>query len=324
MITRLARCCFSTSKSIWGERAPHNPIQAQQTLRLSEIYRTGHLAVSLEFFPPKTPAGETALFGHVERLISCAPDFVTCTYGAGGSTREKTLAVVDQIKQRFAVPVATHLTVVGSTVDQLRSYLTDARHRQVDNVVALRGDPPQGQKAFAGTAGGLCYCARIGSDDPREFPQFGIAVAGYPEKHQEAPNFEIDTLHLKDKVDAGADVVITQLFYDNVDFFRFRDRCAQLGIGVPVVPGILPITNLSQIQRIASLCGSKIPKVLVEKLAQKDDPDWQFVVGVEHACRQVAGLIEGGVPGLHFYVLNQSQAMLRIFETIRSVTAAKS
>jgi methylenetetrahydrofolate reductase (NADPH) len=290
-------------------------------LSFSYVYRPGRRAVSIELFPPKTAAGELALYSHVEKLLAYAPDFITCTYGAGGSTREKTLEIVDQIKRRFQLPVATHLTVVGSTMDQLREYLRDARGRGVDYVVALRGDPPQGQSRFLGTPGGLRHAAELVRLIRQEFPEFGVAVAGYPEKHQEAASFEIDTAHLKAKVDEGANVVITQLFYDNADFFRFRDRCDELGIQVPIVPGILPITNLSQIQRIASLCGSKIPGELAQRLAERDDPAWQLGVGVEHACRQVAELIEAGVPGLHFYVLNQSQAMLEIFEAIRSASA---
>jgi methylenetetrahydrofolate reductase (NADPH) len=221
---------------------------------------------------------------------------------------------VQQVKRQFGLPVATHLTVVGSTVDQLREYLSQAAQGEIDFVVALRGDPPQGQASFQVTAGGLRYANELVALIRREFAGFGIAVAGYPEKHQEALSVEADLRNLKTKVDAGADVVLTQLFFDNRDFFRFRERCDDAGISVPIVPGILPVTNLGQIQRIASLCGAKIPAAFVEKLGHSDQPDWQRQVGVEFALNQIHELTQMGVPGLHFYVLNQSQAMLAILE----------
>lgn len=284
--------------------------------KLSDLYSAGRLAVSIELFPPKTPAGEESLYEHVRKLMEFGPDFVTCTYGAGGSTRDKTLDIVRQVKARFDVSVASHLTVVGSTIGQLREYLRQAADGGIDYIVALRGDPPQGQTSFQATEGGLKYASQLVALIRQEFPQFGIAVAGYPEKHREAPSFEADLGHLKSKVDAGANVVLTQLFFDNVDFFRFRERCAALGVAAPIVPGILPVTNLKQIQRIASLCGSKIPPSFVERLAQHDNPEWQQEVGVDFAIRQVNELIHSGVPGLHFYVLNQSRAMLAILEGI--------
>ena len=285
--------------------------------KLRDVYRPDHLAVSIELFPPKTASGEHSLYEHVGKLVEYHPDFVTCTYGAGGSTRDKTLEIVRQIKLRFGIPVASHLTVVGSTVDQLRDYLRRAQAGGIDFVVALRGDPPQGQSSFVATAGGLRHANELVELIGREFPGFGIAVAGYPEKHSEAVSFDSDLLHLKNKVDAGADVVLTQLFFDNRDFFQFRDRCAAQGIGVPIVPGILPVTNLKQIQRIASLCGSKIPGKFINDLNRSDLPQWQMQVGIEFALNQVHELIQQGVLGLHFYVLNQSQAMLAILEGLQ-------
>ena len=281
---------------------------------LRDVYRAGRLGVSIELFPPKTAAGEQSLYAHVGKLIEYGPDFVTCTYGAGGSTRDKTLDIVRQVKSRFDVPVASHLTVVGSTVDQLREYLRQAAEAKVDYLVALRGDPAQGQSSFQATAGGLRHANELVELIHREFPQFGVAVAGYPEKHQEAASFDADLGNLKRKVDAGSDVVLTQLFFDNRDFFRFRERCDALGIRTPIVPGILPVTNLKQIQRIASLCGAKIPQTFVDDLSRSDQPQWQMQVGIEFALHQVHELVRRGVPGLHFYVLNQSQAMLAILE----------
>ena len=277
-------------------------------MSLKTTYGPGKFALSFELFPPKTADGEVALFAHLTQLMKFEPAFVTCTYGAGGSTREKTLDIVEHVKRRFQATVASHLTCVGSTVGQLRDYLTEAARRGVDHIVALRGDPPKGETEFVAPDGGLQYANELVTLIRREFPQFDVAVAGYPEKHIEAPSFEADLRNLKRKVDAGADAVVTQLFYENEDFFRFRDRCTQIGIGVPIVPGILPVTNLSQVQRITSMCGARLPSDFVSALQAHDDPVGQFQTGVEHAIRQVRELVQRGVPGIHFYVLNKSQA----------------
>lgn len=286
------------------------------TQSLAEIYGSNRFGLSFELFPPKTPAGEESLFASVTQLNEFRPSYFTCTYGAGGSTRDKTLEIVTRVKQQCGVPVAAHLTCVGSTVEQLRSFLADASRRGVDFIVALRGDPPSGEKHFSAVAGGFRYANELVALLSAEFPRFGIAVAGYPETHQEAASPEIDLANLKRKVDAGADAVITQLFYDNADFFRFRDRCQAAGIRVPIVPGLLPVTNLAQIQRITSLCRAKLPGALVERLGQNDDPQWQFRVGVESATDQVRGLLARGVPGIHFYVLNKSQATSEVLRAV--------
>jgi methylenetetrahydrofolate reductase (NADPH) len=230
-------------------------------MKLSSVYAPGKFGLSFELFPPKTASGEEELFRHLEELVSFEPSYITCTYGAGGSTRQKTLEIVERVRQRFGCPVASHLTCVGSTEDELRSYLRDARQRGVDHIVALRGDPPKGEAQFKAVAGGLRYASELVALVRQEFPDFGIAVAGYPETHIEALSPEADLENLKRKVDAGGDIVITQLFYINEDFFRFRDRCKQIGIRAPIVPGILPVTNLAQIRRITSLCGARLPTI---------------------------------------------------------------
>jgi methylenetetrahydrofolate reductase (NADPH) len=281
------------------------------------FYPARPFTLSFELFPPKTPAAEEALWDHLKQLMAFQPDVVTCTYGAGGSTRDKTLDIVEQARRRFGVRVASHLTCVGSTVEQLGSYLSEAQRRGIENIVALRGDPPKGEASFQPVEGGFRYASELVGLIRREFPRLGIAVAGYPETHQEAISPQADLENLKRKVDAGGHCVITQLFYDNADFFRFRERCAELGIGVPIVPGILPVTNLSQIQRITSLCKAKLPDDFVAELAQKDDIDWQFNVGVRWAGRQVQELIDAGVPGLHFYVLNKSPATAAVLNQVR-------
>jgi methylenetetrahydrofolate reductase (NADPH) len=287
-------------------------------MTLSAAYGTGKFGLSFELFPPKTPQGVTTLFHHVGRLVEFRPSFITCTYGAGGSTQELTLEIVARVRREFGMPVATHLTCVGRTVDQLREYLRAAKGADVGNVVALRGDPPRGDTVFRPVEGGLRYANELVSLVRGDFPEFGIAVAGYPETHQEAPSPDADLANLKRKADAGADVIITQLFYNNDDFFRFRERCRAIGIRQPIVPGLLPVTNFAQIQRITSLCGAKLPADFVSKLtAAGDDAAAQFAIGVDFASRQTQALIDAGVPGIHFYVLNRSEAAAEVLQNIR-------
>jgi methylenetetrahydrofolate reductase (NADPH) len=281
------------------------------------FYPPRPFTLSFELFPPKTAAAEQSLWENLQHLMAFRPDVVTCTYGAGGSTRDKTLDIVRKVKNCFGARVASHLTCVGSTVDQLRAYLAEAESLGIDNIVALRGDPPKGESSFRPVEGGLRYASELVALIQREFGTFGIAVAGYPETHQEALSPEADLENLKRKVDAGGHCVITQLFYDNADFFRFRERCHEIGIAAPIIPGILPVTNLSQIQRITSLCKARLPGEMVAELGQKDDADWQFEAGVHWAARQVQELIDAGVPGLHFYVLNKSPATAAVLNQVR-------
>jgi methylenetetrahydrofolate reductase (NADPH) len=273
-------------------------------------------AISFELFPPKSPAGEESLYEHVEKLMVFEPQLITCTYGAGGSTQAKTLEIIERVKNRFQVSVASHLTLVGSTIEDLRNYLRQAEQIKVNSIVALRGDPPAGSTEFQVTAGGLRFANQLVELIRSEFPAFDVLVAGYPEKHREAPSLDIDLDNLKRKVDAGAHAIITQLFYDNDDFFRFRDRCDAVGIRVPIVPGLLPVTNLQQVQRITALCDAKLPDDFVQRLQQKNDAQWQMQVGVEKAIEQVEDLLLRGVVGLHFYVLNRSDATTKILESL--------
>lgn len=292
-------------------------------MSISHAYGPGKFGLSFELFPPKTPAGEQEMFRHLEHLMAFRPSYVTCTYGAGGSTRDKTLDIVTQARRRFGVPVASHLTCVGSTVDELRAYLAEAAERGVDHIVALRGDPPRGETNFRPVEGGLRYASELVDLVRREFGQFGIAVAGYPETHQEAVSPQADLENLRRKVEAGGDIVITQLFYVNDDFFRFRERCWQLGIRAPIVPGILPVTNLAQIQRITSMCGAHLPAQLSKALsAAEDDADRQFEAGIAFATGQVQELVDAGIPGLHFYVLNKSPATTAVLRGVRLPAAS--
>ena len=292
-------------------------------MQIGDFFRGDRRGLSFELFPPKSDEQVQNLMNTVSELNDFTPDFYTCTYGAGGSTRDRTLEIITAVKQRFGQRVATHLTCVGSTVDQLRDYLRTAADVGTDYIVALRGDPPKGQTEFQQTVGGLRYANELVDLLRSEFPHFGIAVAGYPEVHQEAPSAEVDLENLKRKVDSGADIIVTQLFYINEDFFRFVDKCHAAGITIPIVPGILPVTNLAQIQRITALCKAKLPDAFVSRLSEQESAEWQFRVGVEFATQQVSELLDSGVPGVHFYVLNKSQATSEVLRALRFVSPAR-
>lgn len=283
-------------------------------MNLSEHYQSGRLAVSFELFPPKTEEGMAALMRHVDELAARHPSFITCTYGAGGSTRDKTLEVLEKVSAEYPkIPVASHLTCVGATKDDLRDYLRRAQAQGIRYIVALRGDPPRGETDFKPVEGGLAYGNEMVALVRQEFPAFDVIVAGYPETHPEATSPDDDLRYLKQKVDAGADVVVTQLFYDNEIFFRFRDRCVKACIEVPIVPGLLPIVRREQIKPDKTMFGSRVPDVLIERMNRyENDEEGQFAAGVYFAGRQVDQLVEAGVPGVHFYVLNKSRAAAHI------------
>ena len=283
-------------------------------MTLSSHFNGTRCAISFELFPPKTENGLATLCETVQRLTEFQPSFFTCTYGAGGSTRGTTLEVLRKVREITAIPVASHLTCVGSTIEQLEDYLRDAAEQGTDYIVALRGDPPKGTDEFVAVEGGLRYANELVELIRARFAQFGIAVAGYPEVHQEAPDAQTDLDNLKRKVDAGADIVITQLFYENDDFYRFRDQCQNAGIEIPIVPGILPVTNFKQAQRIATLCKARIPEELQRSMLEHESQEAQFEIGVEHARKQSTDLIAQGVPGIHYYVLNKCEAAAALLD----------
>ena len=286
-------------------------------MSLTDAYSNGRFGLSFELFPPKTPESAALMWRTVDDLMAFEPAMITCTYGAGGSTRGTTLDVLRGVRDRHSLPVASHLTCVGSSVDELRDYLQEAITLGVAAIVALRGDPPKGETEFRQAAGGLRYASDLVALIRSEFPALGILVAGYPETHQEALSPDADLENLKRKCDAGGDVVVTQLFYDNADFFRFRDRCTALGIRQPIVPGVMPVTNYAQIRRIATLCRAKLPDAFTQAFeAAGDDEAAQFEAGVDFATRQVRELLDAGVPGIHFYVLNKSPATVRVLEQV--------
>jgi methylenetetrahydrofolate reductase (NADPH) len=286
-------------------------------MQLAELFKSGAPVNSIEIFPPKTAEGEKALRGHLRKLMKFSPAFVSCTYGAGGSTQTKTMQWCQDIQKDLGATAMAHFTCVGSTRDELNQWLTDAAAAGIQNIMALRGDPPQGQENFVAVEGGLQHANQL-VELIRQHPNnFGIGVAGYPEKHIEAPSMEVDLQNLKRKVDAGADAVFTQLFFENSNFFSFRDRCDGLNIRIPIVPGIMPITDFARIKRITSMCGTFFPAELAAKLeAVQDDRKAQFEIGVAHAISQCKELQAAGVPGIHFYALNKSDACRRILEAL--------
>ena len=299
--------------------APHFLNESVVTTRRSikSLYSSSSCGLSFEIFPPKTPEGDGALWESVARLARFQPGFISCTYGAGGSTRSRTVELCVEITRRFSVASTAHFTCLGGAVPELREWLRWARDQGVENIMALRGDPPAGQQAFVEVAGGLRHANELVALIRQEFPEFGVGVAGYPEKHPQAPSLEVDVAHLKRKVDSGADAVYTQLFYVNDAFERFRDRCQAAGVNVPIVPGIMPILNYSQIKRITALCEAELPATLAARLeAAQDDKDAQFRIGVDFAIEQCRDLIRRGVPGIHFYVLNRSAACEEILTAL--------
>ncbi len=282
-------------------------------MTLKSILSSNPFNVSIEIFPPKSAEGDVNLFETLNQLVPYKPGFISCTYGAGGSTQARTLELCQRIQKEYQTPVMAHLTCVGTTKDQLVEWIGKARTAGVNNIMALRGDAPKNTKIFQKTEGGLGNANELVSLIREHFSDMGIGVAAYPEKHPEATCADTDLNYLKLKVDAGADAAFTQLFFNNDAFLKFRDRCDQVGISIPVVPGIMPITDFAQIKRITTMCGSVIPDELASKLETvKDDLQSQFEIGVSFAIDQCRALMDAGVPGIHFYALNKSHACERI------------
>ena len=287
-------------------------------MRIDEIIgRDGDPAFSFEFFPPRTPEGEANLFSAVAALRPLAPDFVSVTYGAGGSTRSKTLEIIARIRDEHELEAMAHFTCVGSTVDELRATLDEMSGLGLENVLALRGDPPAGQEEWTQTDGGLAYSRELVELIAADYP-FAIGAACFPETHIHATSSEDDLRHLKAKVDAGASFLITQLFFDNALYFDFVERARAIGIDVPIVPGILPITGYGQLARITSMCGATIPNHVLEELSERrDDEEAVAQFGVVYATLQCADLLEHGAPGIHFYTLNRSPATRAILSALK-------
>ena len=280
-------------------------------MRIGEILTrnraAGRPTISFEFFPPKTPEAVAVLFGQtMPALRELGPDFVSVTYGAGGSTRDLTLDIVDRAQRELHFTGMMHLTCVGSSVTTLRGILQAARERGIENVLALRGDPPAGEAEWRPAPDGLSYSRQL-VELAREY-QFSIGVAGFPEGHLACNGDRLrDWAYLREKTAAGAEFVITQLFFDNADYFAFAEHMQRrLGVYLPLIPGILPILTTAQIKRFTALCGARLPSALLERLEQlAGDDEGATAFGIEFAARQCEALLAGGAPGIHFYTLNR-------------------
>jgi methylenetetrahydrofolate reductase (NADPH) len=273
--------------------------------------------VSFEFFPPKTPEAEARLYETIAQLRPLRPTFVSVTYGAGGSTRRLTVDIVRRIKNDIGLEAMAHLTCVGHSRDEIAAILDRLAAAGLENVLALRGDPPRGETAFVRPANGFGYASELAAFIRERGYPFCLAGAGYPEGHPECRDRDRDVAHLRVKVDAGVQVIITQLFYDNRDYFSFVARARRAGITAPILPGIMPITNVPQIERITALCGAAIPRELSGRLHAADGDEAVLRVGIEHALAQCRDLLAGGAPGIHFYTLNQSPATAAILAELR-------
>jgi methylenetetrahydrofolate reductase (NADPH) len=272
---------------------------------------------SFEFFPPKTQEGERNLYAALAELKTLDPSFVSVTYGAGGSTREKTIEIVKRIRDEYGLEAMAHFTCVGATVAELRATLEEMREAGIDNVLALRGDPPVGQQAWVKTDGGLEYSRELVELISTDF-EFAIGAACFPETHIHAVSPEADLEYLREKVRAGADFLITQLFFDNACYFDFIERARAIGIEVPIIPGVMPITRVGQVERMAAMCGASIPDALRRELhARGEDPEAVLDFGVAYATLQCAELLAAGAPGIHFYTLNRSPATRAILSALK-------
>lgn len=286
-------------------------------MHIKNILQNNQPALSFEFFPPKTEKSANALYQTMQELVPLKPAYVSVTYGAGGTTRERTHDLIVKIQNDTDLTVVSHLTCVGHTKDEIGELLKKYDAAKIHNIMALRGDPPQGQEKFTAVPGGFTYASELVEYIKKNFPHMGIGVAGFPEGHPECPNRLKEIENLKRKVDAGADYICTQLFFDNHDFYDFRERCEIAGIKVPIVAGIMPISSIKGMERMAELAlGAKFPAKLTRALSRAHDDDYVEKVGVHWATNQVMDLIDNGVQGVHFYTLNKSEATRDIFSSV--------
>ncbi len=287
-------------------------------MRIDEILATAEEPVfSFEFFPPKTDEGERNLRTALQMLAPLQPDFVSVTYGAGGSTRARTVELTRWIKRDLGIEAMSHLTCVGASREELHTVLDRIADGGIDNVLALRGDPPRGETDWRPHPGGLHYSTELAQLIAAAYP-FAIGAACFPEVHPQSPDLAHDLRFLRHKLDAGVSFFITNLFFDNEMYFRFVEEARAAGIEAPIIPGIMPVTNVGQIKTITGMCGATIPGSLLEQLERRaDDPDAVLQLGVSYATLQCAELLAGGAPGIHFYTLNRSPATRAILAALR-------
>lgn len=287
-------------------------------MRIDQILAAGGEPVfSFEFFPPKTEQGEENLYAALADLRPLEPAFVSVTYGAGGSTREKTLEIVKRLRDEWGLEAMAHFTCVGATVPELRATLDEMQEAGIDNVLALRGDPPAGETEWTKTDGGLEYSRELVELIAADYP-FAIGAACFPETHIHASSPADDLRYLGEKVRAGVDFLITQVFFDNSFYFDFVGRARDAGVSAPIIPGIMPITRVGQVEKMADMCGSAIPEALRRELhARQDDAEAVLDFGVAYATLQCAELLAAGAPGIHFYTLNRSPATRAILSALK-------
>jgi methylenetetrahydrofolate reductase (NADPH) len=289
-------------------------------MRISDALASQRPFFSFEFFPPRDDAGSLQLIAAIEALAPLRPAFVSITYGAGGSTRARTVTLAKRIQRDIGLTVVAHVTCIGASRAELRTLLEELARAGIENVLALRGDPPA-RSQFVPATGGFEHANELIAMLRRNY-DFCIGAACYPEKHPEAATLEADLAALKLKAEAGADFFVSQLFFDNAQFFSFERRVRGAGIALPILPGLMPITNFSQIERFVALCGASIPpKLRVEMEARKGDVNAVEDLGVAYASMQALGLLQAGVPGLHFYTLNRSPATRAIVSSLLAASA---
>lgn len=284
---------------------------------VKDILNTNNISFSFEFFPPKTEKGWTSLFETISDLEELSPAYVSVTYGAGGSTRDKTHDLVTKIEKDTGITVVSHLTCVGSSKDEIKEILKNYDEAGIANILALRGDAPEGMKKWEQHPDGFKHASELVAFIKKHFPHMGLGVAGFPEGHPETPNRLKEIDHLKAKVDEGADYIVTQLFFDNRDFYDFRERCELAGINIPIVAGIMPIVTKSGMERMAELAaGAKFPAPLIRGVQRADSDENVEKFGIHWATEQVRDLIDNKVKGIHFYTLNKSLQTLKIYESL--------
>ncbi|HEX2468838.1 MAG TPA: methylenetetrahydrofolate reductase [NAD(P)H] [Solirubrobacterales bacterium] len=287
-------------------------------MRINQLLATKRPVFSVEFFPPKTPEGVKQLFETVEALQPLEPDYVSVTYGAGGATRDGTVEISSQIKQEHGLEVMAHLSCVGETREGLAEILGRFAEAGIENVLALRGDPPRGESSFQAPEGGLTSAAELAGFIAERY-EFTIGGACFPEVHPEAPSLDADLAYLKTKVDAGASFLITQLFFDNRAYFDFVAAARERGIDIPIIAGVIPIASYAQVARICDLCDASIPPHLAASMeALGGDPEAEALLGVAYAARQCEELLAAGAPGIHFYALNRAPGTRAVLSALRS------
>ncbi len=291
-----------------------------ETLSIKQRLATNYPLFSVEFFPPKSDDTAQQLLRTAQDIQTYNPDFVSITYGAGGSTRSRTLNYARQLHEDYGYAVMPHLTCVGHSREELKQTIAEFKSAGLKQIMALRGDPPKGETNFTPHSDGLRYANELVQLIREVYPECDLGVAGYPEQHPEAPSLEIDLLNLKRKVDAGATFVTTQLFFDNNAYFEFVDNCRRAGITVPILPGLMSVTSYKQALRFCEMCGTSIPTALNQQLiAAGDDKAAVEAIGIEWSYQQAHELLKKGAPGIHLYILNRSGPAIALMKKLQGV-----